>query len=135
MQGYALAMSNSSSVDPNESRSEALARIDAVERSLEQLTATVRSQAAELQEELGQVRLSVIEMHSHAMTKPAPTPLTEPPVGGDAPEGAAEGARLVALDLIGRGVPLGEAKGRLREAFPGIDADRVLREVGATPGV
>lgn len=125
-------MSNSSSVDPNQSRSEALARIDAAERALEQLTATVRSQTAELQEELGQVRLSVIEMHAHAISKP--TSSTEPPVGGDAPEGAAEGARLVALDLIGRDVPLDEANERLREAFPGIDADRVLREVGATPG-
>ena len=127
-------MSNSPSVDPTESRAEALARIDSVERALEQLAATVRSQTAELQEELGQVRLSVIEMHSHAVLKPAPTPLTEPPVGGDAPEGATEGARLVALDLVGRGVPLDEAKDRLREAFPGIDAERVLREVGATPG-
>jgi hypothetical protein len=128
-------MSNSPSVDPSESRSEALARIDTVERALEQLAATVRSQTAELQEELGQVRLSVIEMHSHAVSKPIPTPLTEPPVGGDAPEGAAEGARLVALELVGRGITLDEAKERLREAFPGIDADRVLREVGATPGL
>ncbi len=128
-------MSNSPSVDPNESRSEALARIDTVERALEQLAATVRSQTAELQEELGQVRLSVIEMHSHAVTKPAPTPLTEPPVGGDAPEGSAAGARLVALDLIGRGIALEQAEEQLREAFPGIDAERVLSEVGATPGV
>lgn len=128
-------MSKSPLVDPSESRSEALARIDTVERALEQLAATVRSQTAELQEELGQVRLSVIEMHSHAVSKPIPTPLTEPPVGGDAPEGAAEGARLVALELVGRGITLDEAKERLREAFPGIDADRVLREVGATPSV
>jgi hypothetical protein len=128
-------MSNSPSVDPSESRSEALARIDTVERALEQLAATVRSQTAELQEELGQVRLSVIEMHSHAVSKLTPTPLTEPPVGGDAPEGSTEGARLVALELVGRGITLNEAKDRLSEAFPGIDADRVLREVGATPSV
>jgi hypothetical protein len=124
-------MSNPPSVEPNESRSDALARIDTVERALEQLAATVRSKTAELQEELGQVRLSVIEMHSHAVSRP--TPLTEPPVGGGAPEGSVEGARLVALDLIGRGVSLEESKERLREAFPGIDAERVLREVGATP--
>ncbi len=128
-------MSNSPSVDPNESRSEALARIDTVERALEQLAATVRSQTAELQEELGQVRLSVIELHSHAVTTPASTPRTESPIGGDAPEGAAAGARLVALELIGRGIALEQAEAQLREAFPGIDAERVLSEVGATPGV
>ena len=124
-------MSNLPSVDPNQSRSEALARIDAVERALEQLLATVRSQAAEMQEELGQVRLGVIEMHAHAVSQP--TPLTEPPVGGDAPEGSTEGARLVALDLIGRGTAADEVKERLRETFPGVDADKVLRAVGATP--
>lgn len=123
-------MSDLPEVDPNESRSEALARIETAERALEELAASVRSKTAELQEQLGQVRLSVIEMHSHAVSRP--TPLTEPPVGGDAPEGTTEGARLVALDLVGRGVSLEESKERLREAFPGIDAERVLREVGAT---
>ncbi len=123
-------MSDLPEVDPNESRSEALARIETAERALEELAASVRSKTAELQEQLGQVRLSVIEMHSHAVSRP--TPLTEPPVGGDAPEGSTEGARLVALDLVGRGVSLEESKERLREAFPGIDAERVLREVGAT---
>ena len=124
-------MSNSPSVDPSESRSEALARIDTVERALEQLAATVRSQTAELQEELGQVRLSVIEMHSHAVSKPPPA--AEPAAGGDDPEGSTEGARLVALDLIGRGISTEQAKERLRETFPGVDADAVLRAVGATP--
>ncbi|MCX6371100.1 MAG: hypothetical protein NTZ58_07590 [Solirubrobacterales bacterium] len=123
-------MSDLPEVDPNDSRSEALARIETAERALEELAASVRSKTAELQEQLGQVRLSVIEMHSHAVSRP--TPLTEPPVGGDAPEGSTEGARLVALDLVGRGVSLEESKERLREAFPGIDAERVLREVGAT---
>ncbi len=124
-------MSSSPSVDPNDSRSEALARIETAERALEELASTVRAKTVELQEQLGQVRLSVIELHSHAVSRP--TPLHEPPVGGDAPEGAAEGARLVALDLIGRGLPLDEAKERLHEAFPGVDADAVLRAVGATP--
>jgi len=124
-------MSNSPSVDPSESRSEALARIDTVERALEQLAATVRSQTAELQEELGQVRLSVIEMHSHAVSRPAPA--AEPEAGEDAPEGSTEGARLVALDLIGRGISTEQAKERLRETFPEVDADAVLRAVGATP--
>ncbi|MSX02971.1 MAG: hypothetical protein F2813_07410 [Actinobacteria bacterium] len=123
-------MTNSPSNDPQESRSAALARIEAVERSLEQLVASVRSSAAELQEELSQVRLSVLELHSHAVSRP--TPLTEPPVGGDAPEGSVEGARLVALDLIGRGVSTDEAQEKLRQAFPGIDAVAVLRQVGAT---
>jgi hypothetical protein len=124
-------MSDLPAVDPNDSRSDALARIETAERALEELAASVRSKTAELQEQLGQVRLSVIEMHSHAVSRP--TPLTEPPVGGDAPEGSTEGARLVALDLIGRGIPAEEAKDRLRETFPGVDADKVLRAVGATP--
>jgi len=125
-------MANSASSDPHELRTDALARIDAVERSLEQLAASVRSAAAEIQQELAEVRLSVLEMHSQAVAKP--TPLTEPPVGGDAPEGSAEGARLVALDLLGRGVGPDEAKQKLIDTFPGIDADRVLQEVGASAG-
>ena len=67
-------MTNSPSNDPQESRSAALARIEAVERSLEQLVASVRSSAAELQEELSQVRLSVLELHSHAVSRPTPLP-------------------------------------------------------------
>jgi len=125
-------MSDLPVVEPNDSRSDALARIETAERALEELAASVRSKTVELQEQLGQVRLSVIEMHSHAVSRP--TPLAEPPVGGDAPEVSTEGARLVALDLVGRGISLDESKERLGEAFPGIDAERVLREVGATPG-
>ena len=124
-------MSDLTAVDPNDSRSDALARIETAERALEELAASVRSKTAELQEQLGQVRLSVIEMHSHAVSRP--TPLTEPPVGGGAPEGSTEGARLVALDLIGQGIPAEEAKDRLRETFPDVDADKILRAVGATP--
>ncbi len=126
-------MSDLPAVDPNDSRSEALAKIETAERALEELAASVRSKTAELQEQLGQVRLSVIEMHSHAVSRP--TPAAEPAAGGDAPEGSTEGARLVALDLIGRGIALEQAEEQLREAFPGIDAERVLSEVGATPGV
>ena len=39
----------------------------------------------------------------------------------------------LALDLIGRGISTEQAKERLRETFPGVDADAVLRAVGATP--
>ena len=115
-------MSNSPSVDPSESRSEALARIDTVERALEQLAATVRSQTAELQ-----------EVATAETPVTSPTPAAEPAAGGDDPEGSTEGARLVALDLIGRGISTEQAKERLRETFPGVDADAVLRAVGATP--
>ncbi len=125
-------MADSLPSDPHELRTDALARIDAVERSLEQLAATVRSTAADLQHELGEIRLSVLEMHSQAVSKPAPAP--EAAVGSDAPEGNVEGARLVALDLIGRGVGAEEAKQKLTDTFPGIDADRVLQEVGASAG-
>jgi hypothetical protein len=124
-------MSDLPAADPNDSRSEALARIETTERALEELAASVRSKTAELQEQLGQVRLSVIEMHSHAVSRR--TPAAEPEAGGDAPEGSTEGARLVALDLIGRGISTEQAKERLRETFPGVDADAVLRAVGATP--
>ena len=126
-------MSLSPSVDPNQSRSDALARIETAERALEQLAATVRSKTAELQEQLGQVRLSVIEMHTHAVSTPTPAPLSEPPVADEAPDGSVEGARLVALDLVSRGIEFEQAQELLREAFPGIDAERVLSEVGATP--
>ena len=125
-------MSNSVPQTLNASREAALGRIERIERSLEQLAVSVRSETAALQVVLGQIRLNLTEMHSHAVS--GPTPLTEPPVGGDAPEGSAEGALLVALDLIGRGVGLQEANERLSEAFPGIDADRVLRHVGAASG-
>ena len=125
-------MSNSPSVDPNQSRSEALARIDVVERALEQLAASVRTSTTALQQELAEVRLSVIELHGQAVSNAAA--LTEAPLDGDVPAGSAEGARLVALDLIGRGVDLGEAKERLGAAFPGVDAERVLSDVGATIG-
>ncbi len=107
-------MTDSPTSDPHLAKADALARIDAIEQSLEQL------------------RLSVIEIHSHAVSRP--TPLTEPPVGGDAPEGSSAGARLVALDLVSREVDEAEALKILREAFPGIDAEQVLREVSATPG-
>jgi hypothetical protein len=73
-------MADSPHSDPHELRTDALARIDAVERSLEQLAATVRSTAADIQQELSEVRLSVLEMHSHAVSKPAPAP--EAAVGG-----------------------------------------------------
>jgi len=125
-------MADSPHSDPHDLRTDALARIDAVERSLEQLAATVRSTAADIQQELSEVRLSVLEMHRHAVSKPAPAP--EAAVGGDAPEGNVEGARLVALDLIGRGVGAEEAKQKLTDTFPGIDADRVLQEVSASAG-
>jgi hypothetical protein len=125
-------MSNSVPQTLNASREAALGRIERIERSLEQLAVSVRSETAALQVVLGQIRLNLIEMHSHAVS--GPTPLTEPPVGGDAPGGSAEGALLVALDLIGSDVGLQEANERLSEAFPGIDADRVLRHVGAASG-
>jgi len=123
-------MNSPPSADADQSRGEALARIDEVERELERLAAAVRAQTAALQGELAEIRLSVIALHSHAVA----ASVAEPPGAGDAPQGSAEGARLVALDLIGRGVSADESKDRLREAFPGIDADRVLRDVGATSG-
>jgi hypothetical protein len=62
------------------------------------------------------------------------SPLTEPPVGGDAPEGAEEGARLVALDLVMRGTERTRAEQELAQSFPGVDAARLLDEATRTVG-
>ncbi|MFM9139004.1 MAG: hypothetical protein ACKOTH_00310, partial [Solirubrobacterales bacterium] len=58
--------------------------------------------------------------------------LSEPPVGGDAPEGDVEGARLVALELVMRGESDDEARRHLESAFPGVDAAAVLEKTRAT---
>ena len=90
---------------------------------------TVRQRVALLRAEIAHTRGSVHELHARAATPgerevfddsggaagrargrhAEPTPLAEPPVGGDAPEGADDGARLVALDLVTRGTDRDEA--------------------------
>ena len=135
-------------------RDEALARLEALEHELEALADTVRQSVSRLRGEIAHARGGVHELHSRAAAagvlvvfadaggEPAdppaghaePTPLHEPPVGGDAPEGAEDGARLVALDLVTRGTDRDEALARLSESFPGVDAGRVYDEAAAALG-
>ncbi len=135
-------------------RDEALERLETLEQELDALADTVRQRVARLRAEIAHTRGSVHDLHARAATTgerevfedstaaPAepvaapvePTPLDEPPVGGDAPEGADDGARLVALDLVTRGTDRDEALLRLSESFPGVDAARVLDEAAAALG-
>lgn len=135
-------------------RDEALARLEALEQDLDALADTVRRRVARLRAEIAHTRGSVHDLHARAAASgeldvfadagteqaaPAepqaePTPLDEPPVGGDAPEGAEDGARLVALDLVTRGTDRDEALLRLSESFPGVDAGRVYDEAAAALG-
>jgi hypothetical protein len=130
--------------DADAAREDALARLDALEAELEQLSDHVRQTAARLRGDLARARASVHDLHAAGPVLPSgppvpeppaePTPLTEPPVGGDAPEGDEEGARLEALDLVMRGTDRAEAERELAAAFPGVDAGRVLDEAAAALG-
>lgn len=141
------------SQDADGARDAALARLEALELELEALADTVRQRVALLRGEIAHTRGSVHELHARAATgerdvfedavaAPAeaaaehaePTPLAEPPVGGDAPEGADEGARLVAFDLVTRGTDRDEAVLLLAESFPGVDAGRVYDDAAAALG-
>lgn len=101
-----------------------LQRLDRVESQLNQLLADVRSSAAEIAAEVARLRVEIPDLAAEAAQRP--TPLTEPPVGGDAPEGDLEGARLVAMELVMRGEDEATAREHLGKAFPGVDAASVL---------
>lgn len=135
-------------------RDDALERLEALEQELDALGDVVRQRIALLRAEIAHTRGSVHELHAAAAVPaeletfddsgaaPAepvaehaePTPLTEPPVGGDAPEGSEDGARLVALDLVMRETPRDEALLRLAASFPGVDAARVYDEAAGALG-
>lgn len=139
--------------DADVARDETLARLEALEQELEALAETVHQRVARLRGEIAHARGGVHELHARAATgerdvfedaegaaaqddepHAEPTPLAEPPVGGDAPEGADEGARLVAFDLVTRGTGRDEAVLVLAESFPGVDAARVYDEAAAALG-
>lgn len=130
--------------DADTARDDALARLDAVERELEQLSDQLARAVGRLRGEIAHTRAGVHQLHALGATLPAgppvpephaePTPLTEPPVGGDAPEGDEEGARLVAFDLVTRGTDRAEAERELAGAFPGVDAAKLLDEAAAALG-
>lgn len=114
---------------------EQLERLDRVEAQLNRLLAEVRSASAEIAAEIGRLRVEIPDLATAAPAPVAPpTPLTEPPVGGDAPEGDIEGARLVALELVMRGEDDATAARHLEGAFPGVDAAAVLAQTRETIG-
>ena len=125
------------STSADDSRAEALERLDVVERELAQLEESVRGTAARLRGEVARARAAVHDLHGAALT-PAPPAALEPPVGGDdptpEPEPEDDGARLVALDLVMRDVPRAEAERELQASFPGSDAARLLDEAAAGLG-
>ena len=116
--------------DRGDSSREQLERLDRIEGQLNRLLAEVRAASAEIAAEIGRLRVEIPDLAVEPA--PAPTPLTEPPAGGDAPEGDVEGARLVALELVMRGEGDEEARGHLEAAFPGVDAEAVLAQTRAT---
>lgn len=111
---------------------EQLERLDRVEEQLGRLLGEVRAASAEIAAEIGRLRVELPDLAAEPAPAVAPTPLTEPPVGGDAPEGDVEGARLVALELVMRGEAEAEARKHLEGAFPGVDAQALLAETRAT---
>ena len=111
-----------------------LERLDRVEEQLGRLLDEVRAASAEIAAEIGRLRVEIPDLASAPVPEvpSPPTPLTEPPVGGDAPEGDVEGARLVALELVMRGEDDEAAERHLRESFPGVDAAGILSRTRET---
>lgn len=111
---------------PDGARDQALRRIDALDAELRAFGESVHTTTAGLLAELAQARAAVDDLHAAATAAPA---------AADAAAGAvSEGARLVALDLMTRGVEREEAERELRAAFPDVDAGRALDEAAATLG-
>ena len=119
--------------DSDQATRDQLDRLDRIEGELNRLLAEVRAASAEIAAEIGRLRVEIPDLPAATAATP-PTPLTEPPVGGDAPEGDVEGARLVALELVTRGEGDEEARRHLEEAFPGVDAAALLAQTRATIG-
>jgi hypothetical protein len=107
----------STDADP---RAEALTRIAALEQELGGLA----DAAARLRGELALVRASV-----EAIPDPPPEPVPAPPPAAPADD---SGARLVALDLVLRGVPRDEAVLRLAADYPGVDVATLLDEAASS---
>ena len=122
------------STSADDSRAEALDRLDVVERELAQLEESVRGTAARLRGEVARARAAVHDLHGSALTPAPPTPEPEPVADEPAPEPQDDGARLVALDLVMRDVPRADAERELQASFPGSDAARLLDEAAAGLG-
>lgn len=112
-----------------------LERLDRIEGELNRLLSEVRAASAEIAAEIGRLRVEIPDLARVPVVPEVPTrptPLSEPPVGGDAPEGDVEGARLVALELVMRGEDEEAAERHLRGAFPGVDAAEILEQTRET---
>lgn len=110
-------------------REDALTRIAGLEARL-----AAHAHAAEvLREELTAIRASVEAIPSPPEPEPEPAPAPAPAVP-DAGEGDVAGARLVALDMVVRGVPRDEAVLRLAADFPGVDVATLLDEAATSRG-
>jgi len=120
------------STSADDSRAEALERLDVVERELAQLEESVRGTAARLRGEVARARAAVHDLHGSALTPPEPE--AEPVAPEPDPEPQDDGARLVALDLVMRDVPRADAERELQASFPGSDAARLLDEAAAGLG-
>lgn len=115
-------MSEGGSIDEG-AREEALRRIDALEAEIAGFRDSVGATAAAMLTELALARAAVEQLHAVAASE-----------NGGGETGVDEGARLVALDLMTRGVERAEAERELRAAFPGVDPRRALDEAAATLG-
>lgn len=109
------------SIDPDH-RADALARIAGAEERIGALEA----EAERLREDLAAARAAV-----EAIPEPAAEPDPAPPAVPAASGGDVTGARIVALDLVLRGVPRDEAVLRLAADFPGVDVAALLDEAAA----
>ena len=109
------------STSADDSRAEALERLDVVERELAGLEESVRTTAARLRGEVARARAAVHDLHGSAMRpEPPPEPAPAPTPVADAPptEPQDDGARLVALDLVMREVPRADAERELTGELP-----------------
>jgi len=113
------------STSADDSRAEALERLDVVERELAALEESVRATAARLRGEVARARAAVHDLHGSAVTPAAPEPDLEP---------QDDGARLVALDLVMRDVPRADAERELKASFPGSDVARLLDDAASSLG-
>lgn len=119
----------------DDSRADALERLDAVEREIAQLEESVRAVSGRLRGEVARARAAVHDLHASVPAPPPGPAVHEPAAGGGDPEPEPDdGARLVALDLVLRDVPRADAERDLAASFPGADAARLLDEAGASLG-
>jgi hypothetical protein len=111
---------------PDAAREQALRRLDTLEAELTAFGESVQATAAGLLAELSQARAAVEQLHSAAASAAQAANAGAGEVG--------EGARLVALDLVTRGVERPQAERELTAAFPDIDPGRALDDAAATLG-